>query len=145
MLSKDKYTMPNPIFFGYVLDYIKQGKCVKIPVKGKSMQPFLREGDTVLLRPFEKSEVRKGLIVLAKMKDRVVLHRVVKYDDVKIWLAGDGNLVEHDLIKYADVIASVVSLSRGHMTIQLNQRWRCYIGQMWYWTRPIRRIINKIF
>ena len=137
--------MSNHILFGYVLDYIKQGKYVKIPVKGKSMQPFLREGDTVLLRPFEKSEITKGLIVLVRMKDRMVLHRVVKYDDVQIWLAGDGNLVEHDLINFADVIATAVSLSRGRMTIKLNQRWRCQIGQMWYWTRPIRRIINKFF
>lgn len=142
-LEKDKIIVPNKFLFEQVLEYLRQGKQVTIPVKGTSMRPFLREGDRVSLEPFEKKDLTGGIIVLAKTDDQMVLHRVVKYNEHQIWLAGDGNLVKHELVDYTDVVATAVRVYRDGAKININQRWRCVLGQIWYWIRPFRRIIMK--
>src|SRR5690554_735355 len=118
-----------------------QGKYVTIRVKGSSMKPFLREGSRVVLKPFERNKLRVGIIVLAKVKQHMVLHRVVRYNAAYIWLAGDGNLVQRECVSHKDVVATAVKLYNGDAEIRLTQRWRCVLGQIWYLARPVRRVV----
>lgn len=136
--------MPNKLLFEQVLEYVKQGKQVTIRVKGNSMKPWLRDGDRVLLKPFERKDLAKGIIVLANVDEQMVLHRVIKYSERVIWLAGDGNLVQREVVDHMDVVAWAVRLYRADIEIKLDQRWRCILGQIWYWARPIRRIVMKL-
>lgn len=145
MLEKHKLTLPNKFLFEQVLACLVRGKKVTIPVKGVSMMPFLAEGDKVSLNTFQKKDLAKGIIVLAKIGDEMVLHRVVWYNEASIWLAGDGNLAKHEIVNYEDVVAIAVGLQRGRAEVKLNQRWRCQLGQFWYRARPIRRIVSKLF
>lgn len=142
-LEKDKIIVPNKFLFEQVLEYLKQGKQVTIPVKGRSMKPFLKEGDRVSLKSFDRKDLTKGIIVLAKVDDQMILHRAVRYNKETIWLAGDGNLVQHELVDYTAVKAIAVNLYRDDAEIAINQRWRCVLGQIWYWIRPFRKIIMK--
>jgi signal peptidase len=139
----DKITTPNNLLFEQVVDYLGQGKDVTIRVKGNSMRPFLTEGDRVKLKPFTIGELKKGAIVLAKLNGQMVLHRVVQYNKISIWLAGDQNLVVRELVGYPDVVATVTTLYRGEAVVDLNQQWRRQLGQAWYWARPFRRVIKK--
>lgn len=143
--NKNKIMIPNKLLLEQVLEYIGQGRWVIISVKGKSMKPFLREGDRVLLKPFDRTELSQGVIVLAKADDQMVLHRVVRYDNTTVWLAGDGNLVQHERVNYTDVVATAVSLYRGEREVGLNQRWSCRLGHIWYRTRFFRRIMSRLF
>lgn len=145
MLNKDRITIPNKLLFEQVLDYIRQGKYVAIRVKGTSMLPFLKEGNRVSLKSFHASELTKGIIVLANVHGQMILHRVVRYDRTTIYLAGDGNVATHEVVSYGDVMATAVSVYRGETEVKLNQRrWR-YLGQIWYWIRPVRRVAKKLF
>jgi signal peptidase len=139
----DKITMPNKLLFEQVVDYLGQGKEVTIRVKGNSMRPFLKEGDRVKLKPFTIGQLKRGAIVLANLNGKMVLHRVVQYDQLTIWLAGDQNLVVRELAVYPDLVASVTTLYRGDNMVDLNQQWRRNLGQAWYWARPFRRVIKK--
>ena len=47
------FKVPNNEFFKCVLESIQAGESVKIRVKGNSMYPFLKEGNAILLSPFE--------------------------------------------------------------------------------------------
>lgn len=145
MLNKDRITIPNKLLFEQVLSYIKQGKYVTIRVKGSSMLPFLKEGNRVSLKSFHAGDLTKGIIVLANVHGQMILHRVVRFDKTKIYLAGDGNVAKHEAVNYGDVIATALSVYRGETEVKLNQRrWR-YLGQIWYWMRPIRRLARKLF
>lgn len=141
--QKNKITVLNEVFFEQVLAYIQSGKRVTIPVKGNSMKPFLSEGDQVVLKPFESAELCQGLIVLARWGTKLVLHRVVRYNQVSIWLAGDGNLMQIEQLKYADVVATAVCLQHGNLVLKLDRRWRCMLGHLWYQSRPVRSLIQK--
>lgn len=143
MQQIDKITLPNKFLLEQILAYVGQGKQVTIRVKGNSMWPFLKDGDSVLLKQFELKELSIGAIVLVKMNDQMLLHRVVKYDKVTIWLAGDNNLVVRELVNYADVVATVIGLYRGEVAVRFNQRWRRHLGRAWYLARPLRCVIKN--
>lgn len=145
MLNKDRITIPNQLLFEQVLSYIKQGKYVTIPVKGTSMLPFLKEGNRVSLKSFHAGNLTKGIIVLANVNGQMILHRVVRYDNTRIYLAGDGNVANHEVVGYGDVVAMAFCAYRGKTEVKLDQRWWRYLGRIWYWIRPIRRVARKLF
>lgn len=73
-----KRIIPNDLFFEQVKERLNAGQKVKIPVAGKSMEPFLQNGDLVVLKKFEEKDLINGKIVLAYFNNAYVLHRVVK-------------------------------------------------------------------
>ena len=148
MENKAKIILPNALFFDQVRQRLAEGKSVIIPVKGNSMMPFLKEGERLVLVPFElpieQQDLRKGTIVLAKKDDQMLLHRVVKIKGKRIWLAGDANLVQHEGVELSDILALVDSVIREDKSFRLNKRTTNIMGMLWYWARPLRRIIRKM-
>ena len=77
--------------------------------KGVSMRPFIEgKRDKVILA--KGPEVKVGIIVLAKIGDKYVLHRVYKIRGRKIILRGDGNLEGYEVCRESDIIARVVRI-----------------------------------
>ena len=93
---------------------IKLGHMVEFAPKGVSMRPFIEgERDKVILA--KCPEVKVGIVVLAKINDTYVLHRVYKINGKKIILRGDGNLVGYEVCKESDIIGRVVQIKKkGH-------------------------------
>jgi Peptidase S24-like len=83
----------------------------RVTVRGPSMVPVLRDGDTVLVR--HGCAVRPGDVVLARfraMPQRLVLKRAVRPDGDGWWLASDNTFAGGDSAVHgvADVLARVV-------------------------------------
>lgn len=144
MDSMNSITIPNEFLFTHALKYLQQGRSIIIAVKGKSMMPFLRDGNRVLLKPVGENAVSKGMIVLARYKEKMLLHRIVRLDCTSVWLAGDGNLVLGERVLYSDVVAVAEYLYRANRRVNLNRRWKRILGLIWYKARPLRRIVGKI-
>ena len=90
---------------------IKLGHMVEFAPKGVSMRPFIEgERDKVILA--QCPEVEVGIVVLAKVNDTYVLHRVYKINGKKIILRGDGNLVGYEVCKESDIIGRVVQIKK---------------------------------
>lgn len=74
------------------ISFVNDGITVTLPVKGKSMTPFIMNGENVLLEKSAKYDV--GDIVLAHLPEkRFVIHRVFSRKGDSITLMGDGNLL----------------------------------------------------
>jgi len=90
---------------------IKLGHMVEFAPKGMSMRPFIEgERDKVILA--QCPEVKVGIVVLAKVNDTYVLHRVYKIKGRKIILRGDGNLVGYEVCRESDIIGRVVQIKK---------------------------------
>lgn len=115
-----------------VKSLIDEDRPVILPAKGNSMLPFIHSGDNVELRPIH-TVLKIGDIVLAKTQEgHPVIHRIVKIEDNKITLEGDGNLGFQEHCLSQDVIAQVVRDDK--------RQW-----QLWMSLRPIRRILLKLY
>jgi len=92
---------------------IKAGTTVQLTVRGNSMSPLLIDGmDVVWLRPFIPAELKPGVIILFRYKERFVLHRIIHIslsDSQQISTAiitakGDA-MTKTEILTFADVIA----------------------------------------
>lgn len=58
---------------------LRAGDEVRVRPRGQSMTPHIRSGQEVALRPLEAGEkIKRGTIVLARVKGRLYLHFAVK-------------------------------------------------------------------
>ena len=136
--------LPNAEFLPFVVSELQsaEGKTVTLPLRGRSMRPFLEDGrDKALLTI--SPDIGVGDAVLAEIaKGRFVLHRIVAIKGLQVTLRGDGNLSdEHCTL--ADIRAKAIGFYRkgrekADMTDGL--KWRFY---SWLWTHayPLRRYL----
>ncbi|ATL43846.1 S24/S26 family peptidase [Elizabethkingia sp. HX WHF] len=136
-----KRIIPNDLFFEQVKERLNAGQKVKIPVAGRSMEPFLQNGDLVVLKRFEENDLVNGKIVLAYFNNAYVLHRIVRIKENTVTLAGDGNIQQVEIITNKDILAVVIQAYRGEKELSINT----LLGQIWYKLRVIRAVYSKIF
>lgn len=136
--------MPNAEFLPFVVEQLHAvaGKTVTLPLRGRSMRPFLEDGrDKALL--IADSDYKVGDAVLAEIsKGHFVLHRIIRIEGDRVTLRGDGNL-NIEQCHLADVKAKAIGFYRkGRNTLDSTSgaKWRTY---SWIWTRlyPIRRYL----
>ena len=144
METLNSIAIPNELLFEHALEYLSLGKSIIIAVKGKSMNPFLKEGDKILLNPVVGKDLSKGMIVLAKSEGKMLLHRLIKLEDVSACMAGDNNLVLRECVDRADIVAVAECIYRGDREVHLNRKWKRFLGMVWYQARPLRRVIGKV-
>ena len=145
-LSGKTISLPNESFFLEVKALLDEGKQVRIPVKGKSMRPFLRDGETVEIIPATGRQVHWGDIVLARTgTGQIVLHRVTRRKKDRLWLMGDANSAQKEEITVGDVWAFTVTVYRKGKKRKINSfGLRCAVI-CWFLAMPFRGFILKIF
>jgi len=139
-------SFPNELFFKEVKTLLDEDKQVRIPVKGRSMRPFLQDGDTVILDPVRDRSVRWGMIVLARTTTcGVVLHRVVFKSKDKLWLMGDALSRKREQTVVKEVLAVVVAAQRKGEKRELNSYgWRS-VAILWFLILPLRENLLRIY
>ena len=139
MLSNLIY-IPNQLFFAEVQAQIRQGKKVKIRVRGNSMLPFIRNNDEALLIPPTPELIKKGTPVVAQTDELgIVLHRIYNIEGNRITLLGDGNINQFEHTSPERIIATVSHYYRGKHTIKINSWYMYLIGRLWMAAHPWRR------
>lgn len=138
----------NDSYFEQVKLLLAEGKTVKIPVKGTSMLPCLKEGDQVLLKKTGMGEMEWGTIVLALYQDGYVLHRLVGRKGDRLELAGDNNWVQIERVDCDAVVGMVAEAYRGEELLRIYSTSNMQKAWLRYKFRPLRRVwgglINKL-
>ena len=94
---------------------------------GGSMLPLIRQGKDVVVISKPDGKPRKYDVILYKVKDKYLLHRVLEINDGYYTVAGDNNTF---LEKVTDgqIIGVMTQLQRGGKEYDLNsRRYRCYV------------------
>lgn len=87
--------------------------------KGKSMEPIINEGDSLILQKISPLSMRIGYIIVFRQKNRYVGHRVIKIGKVVVTTKGD-NLSYPDLpVRYKDVLGRVILIRGKYGSIDL--------------------------
>ena len=138
--------MPNEEFLPFVIEMLDshEGKTVTLPLRGRSMRPFLEDGrDKALLIRAQEGDIRIGDAVLAEVSPKCyVLHRIIAIDGQQVTLRGDGNLT-NEYCRLTDIKAKALGLFRkgsSRLDSTCSTKWKVY---SWLWTRlfPIRRYL----
>ena len=115
---------------------LQGGHMVEFVPRGVSMRPFIEGGrDKVILRTCHEPKV--GIIVLARVNNTYVLHRIYKIKGEQIILRGDGNLRGQEVCTFEDIIGRVVRMKgRG------GKRKRLTKGRVW---RHLPTFLKKFY
>ncbi len=139
--------MENALLLPEVTRMLEEGHTVTLPLRGRSMRPFLEDGrdKALLIRPARP--VKVGDAVLAEIRPGVyVLHRIVNISGQRVTMRGDGNLsTEQCTLK--DIRALATGFFRkGRTKLDSTEglKWRLY---SWCWMRllPVRRYLLFAF
>ena len=115
---------------------LKEGHMVEFLPRGISMRPFIEGGrDRVILKTM--SQPRIGMIVLAKINEKYVLHRIYKIQGEQIILRGDGNLTGQEVCTAQDIIGRVALLKDN-----FGKRKRLTKGRVW---RHLPTCLKKLY
>ena len=142
--------IPNNIFFTWVEQEIKTGRSVRFRIKGQSMFPLLRDGkDEVILQPFLKEELAPMDVVLFKFKDKHMLHRIIRKEDERLYIQGDGSFVAKEECTTNDVIGKVGIIVKPSGKMIPTDSWKWKIPSF-LWTKTgvfksyLLRLLHRI-
>lgn len=139
--------MANEVLLPQVVEMLNEGHTVTLPLRGRSMRPFLEDGRDKALLVAVKEPPRVGDAVLAEIsKGHYVLHRIVKIEGERVTLRGDGNLGTESC-RIEDIRALATAFfrkGRNEPDSVKGWKWRIY---SWWWMRllPIRRYLLFAF
>lgn len=146
MEQKKEVFVRNDLFFAGVQEILRQGKSVRIRVRGSSMLPFLRHNDDVLLAPPDGKHIRKGTVVVAQTDESgIVLHRIRQITKSgRITLLGDGNTNQFEHTDYSRIIAVVTRYYRGRHSFSPESPLMRLIGLLWCYMHPWRSYLLRV-
>lgn len=119
---------------------LQSGHTIEFRPTGISMRPFIEGGrDNVVLKICTEPQV--GDIVLAKVGQSFVLHRIYHIKNGLIILRGDGNLSSQEICSAEDIIGYVVRI-----TDHIGNNKRLTKAYLWrYLPKLFKKIYLKIY
>lgn len=142
-----RVTVPNEILLPQIRELILNGHTVTFPVRGNSMNPFIKDRrDKVIIAPLS-GEPRIGDLLLAYeiAQKRYVLHRLIRVENESYLLMGDGNTHLTEAIQREEIIAIVTAIIRKNKTYSTHSKlWNTY---SWIWMKllPLRQWILAVW
>ena len=105
----------DSIIYALVEEQLTNGNRVKINVGGNSMLPTLSSSDTILLEPLY-DEPHEGDVLLFRIGDNHIIHRLVRRDGDTFVMQGDNNYGT-ECVKRDELLGRLVSVTRADGTI----------------------------
>lgn len=134
----DVRTLPNNVLMPEVERMLREGLQVVLRARGDSMLPFIRDGEDSLVL-VHTPDLSVGDIVLARVGQAYVIHRVLAICGDRFTLMGDGNLKGTESCLRADVCGKVVAIVRGGRRMEPSApKWRRRAA-LWRRLLPVRR------
>lgn len=121
-----------------------QGRQISIQVTGTSMVPFLRHGkDWVLVEPLAE-EPQVGQILLFRVGDRLLLHRLRRKRQGHYIMNGDGrSSCEEIAPEQVEAVVTAVIRQSGR-TLACDGLLFRVLSVLWWPTRPVRPLLIQM-
>ena len=133
------HLVENEILIPEMGRLLKGGQQVVFTPGGVSMRPFIEGGKDVVTLEYPK-EIRVGDILLCKVGERYVLHRLLVIEGETLRLKGDGNVTGGEVCRREDVLGRVVGIRSPKGRVKPLTR-----GRLWHWLSPWRKYLLKIY
>lgn len=119
--------IPNALYFEEICQRLRQKRGVKIRVRGRSMEPFLKDGQGFVIFNAlpDDHRFRRGELMLFVYGDKYIMHRVHRIKGDTLYMKGDHQ--NHwEIIHRDDVRAwvSCVEYANGRRVHSMSPLWK---------------------
>ena len=101
---------------------IEERGFVVLHPKGRSMRPFIKENDTVVVKRCEKIPSTGDCVVFERADGRIVLHRVVKVSDRGVLTRGDFERFYDAPILFSQILGVVTEIRSNNKTVSVSDQ-----------------------
>lgn len=103
------FEVPNEDFFPDVIKVLNAGDTSTIPVKGFSMLPYIKGmRDWVELQ--KKDSYVVGDIVLFRQGERYVMHRIIRMEEERVIIQGDGVARNVEIVRPSAIFGKAIKI-----------------------------------
>lgn len=126
-----------------LLDVLYKNGKIKLPVQGKSMEPFLKEGRDYVILTVPDGHYKKGDIVVYRCNGSFVMHRVTDINSSGFSIMGDNQLQPDYKVPKERIVAVVKKIFRNGKEITENDFvWKFYSD--FYINLNVRKFFLKL-
>jgi signal peptidase I len=138
------------VLMDMIISGLQNNGQARFRVISNSMLPLIRKDDWVTVSTLNtEARIRFGDIVLFRRQQNFIIHRVIKTTADKIITKGDRCLTADAKLAREDVLARVIRLERGNLSLELQSDfWQFlnqFIGVISIMIAASRGILNKFF
>ncbi|MDR7666851.1 signal peptidase I [Methanosarcina sp. Z-7115] len=116
--------MENLDIIDFYKEILNTGTFLRIPTKGHSMKPLIKNGSNIIIKKANLTKITKGDIILFFDGQRLIAHRVIrksKHDgNTKFIVKGDSTLHFDKPVYSKDILGKVVKIENGSKIINLD-------------------------
>ena len=129
-----------------IAELLQQRTPVVFRAGGPSMNPTIRDGDSVRIRPLEKGDPRGGAILLFRKYDRLVLHRVVRRQRQTgdVYAVADAATEGGEWVSAGNLLGAAEWMRRGEHVRRLDSLASRTAGLVRHAVRPLRRALSHL-
>ena len=131
-------------------EIVRQGKSFSLRAHGRSMAPFIVDGDTIVVSPLERP-ARIGDVVLLKESDgRLIVHRIVGRRKGMILTRGDACAAVDSPADHVGIVGKVTAVSGRGYSFHLRKSFGYLISRKndfpfsLLWWGPLRKAAKMI-
>lgn len=95
---------------------LKSIKKVETIAHGNSMYPFLKNGTKIILNPVFDN-LNLGDVIVFEIKNRVLMHRIIRIEDEIITTKGDFNFKPDENIKKNQVLGKLDTIFKNDVAV----------------------------
>jgi hypothetical protein len=114
-------------------EILERGDPLEIKVGGSSMWPFVRDGETLILRKTALNDFGKGDIIATYADQRLICHRVFRKGKDFIQTKADALPGLDAKISFGDVLGKVVARRRNEHFYKCDDRLSTLKGKCILW------------
>jgi hypothetical protein len=129
-----------------IVEMLRRGLPAVFSAGGPSMNPTIRDGETVRLRPLQAGDVRPGAIVLYPKSDRWVLHRLIRRNarTRSVQIVADAAVDGGEWVAETDLLGVAEWVRRAGRVRPLDSPTSRLAGLLRFALRPLRRAIFQL-
>ncbi|MBR6382438.1 MAG: S24/S26 family peptidase [Lachnospiraceae bacterium] len=129
-----------------IVDLLSENKSVQLHPQGYSMYPLIvPERDEVIISPLRDHKIKRGDVLLYRRKnDKLILHRVYKKKNDKIYFVGDNESVVEGPLDISQVHGIMTAFYHKGKKIKTNNFFYFLSCQLWLFLLPFRKPIGKL-
>lgn len=140
----------NPkLFFEIAKEMLLSGNEFRFKATGKSMRPFIEDGDTIKITPIGNKKLKKGQVAFYSNDYHLLAHRVhtikSSNDNTIYIIRGDSLFLDIEYINHGTILGIAVEAERNGKKIRLNTIFARYYPLIYFRSIKYRtRIKNAI-